>query len=185
MARHIVVETQHRAERAAADMHRVERERVALAAEQTELSQRLVQLAAERNGITARVDEQTLVLAEHNELIDDAQKRHDDALQQAAAAQERLTAGKVALGQAGEKLLSRQREKRHLELALDETRRQHGISSEQVRNPTAKFSYHLEGRPSSNGIRTILYPVGDDAFHEPWNATKASPKYLPGNWSAS
>src|ERR1700687_5729826 len=47
--------------------------------------------------------------------------------------------------------------------------------------PTTKSSYPPVGCPLLNGIRTILYPVLRDRFHEPCIATNALPRYSCGN----
>src|SRR6202030_3480642 len=49
--------------------------------------------------------------------------------------------------------------------------------SSATQKPVAKFSYQPSGRPSLNGTRTTLYPVGIERFHDPFSATKRLPLY--------
>ena len=142
VARHVVVEAQHRAERSAGDMSRIRREQTAAEYEKGELTERLDELARERCDLSAKIDELECSLNEQSAAIAQAQTRHQELVEQAAAAQEQLTARKVQLGQAGEKLESQRREQRHLEFSLEEARRQHGISTEQLRQRQARIEQY-------------------------------------------
>ena len=142
VARHVVVEAQHRAERSAGDMTRIRREQTAAGHEKAELSERLDQLGRERCDMAAKIDELECSLNEQSAAMAQAQARHQELLEQAAAAQEQLTAHKVRLGQAAEKLESQRRELRHLELSLEEAGRQRGMSTEQLRQREVQIEHY-------------------------------------------
>jgi chromosome segregation protein len=131
--RHEVVEAEHRVQRAAADVERVEREQAAVRGEREELDQTVAGLADERREITERSEALQRKLDADRALIEQLHNELRDATDAAQSAQEGLTAARVEMGQAGEKMDALNREKRHLELALDETNRQHGLSTEQLR----------------------------------------------------
>jgi len=142
VSRHVVVEAQHRAERSAGEMQRVSREQNTARLEQAELAERLQELASERQALSARIDDLDVTLNERMAAVAQAQAGQQELVERAAEMQEQLTARKVELGQAGEKLESNQREKRHLELSLDETRRQHDLSTEQFRQRRVQIEHY-------------------------------------------
>jgi chromosome segregation protein len=142
VSRHVVVEAQHRAERSAAEMQRVQREQNTARSEQGELAERLEELGTERQALSARIDELDVKLNERMAAIAQAQAEQQELVDRAAETQEQLTARKVELGQAGEKHEANQREKRHMELSLDETRRQHDLSTEQFRQRHVQIEHY-------------------------------------------
>ena len=142
VSRHVVVEAQHRAERSAGEMQRVGREQNTARYEQGELAERLEELGSERRDLSARIDDLDVTLNERMAAIAQAQAGQQELVDRAAETQEQLTARKVELGQAGEKLESNQREKRHMELLLDETRRQHDLSTEQFRQRHVQIEHY-------------------------------------------
>jgi len=142
VSRHVVVEAQHRAERSAAEMQRVSREQNTARSEQGELAERLEELGTERQALSARIDELDVTLNERMAAIAQAQASQQELVDQANETQEQLTALKVELGQAGEKHEANHREKRHLELSLDETRRQHDLSTEQFRQRHVQIEHY-------------------------------------------
>ncbi|MHC4415145.1 MAG: chromosome segregation protein SMC [Planctomycetota bacterium] len=141
-ARHRVVEAQHQAQRAASDIARLEHDQAGVAAEQRELAGRLERLGAERRELAESIDGLDRSLAEQQGLIEQAQTSLQASAGEGQSAQERLTAARVELGQAGEQLDARGREQRHLELALEEARRQHSISEEQVRQRCGQIEHY-------------------------------------------
>ncbi|MHC4969543.1 MAG: chromosome segregation protein SMC [Planctomycetota bacterium] len=140
--RHAVVEAEHRVRRAAADVQRVEREQASVCGEQEELARALAGLDTERGELAVRMQELQQELSEHGASIERLQARLRDDTAAAHAAQEGLTAARIELGQAGEKVDALRREKRHLELALEETKRQHGLSTEQFRQRRAQIEHY-------------------------------------------
>ena len=142
VSRHVVVEAQHRAERSAGEMQRVRREQNTARDEQDELAERLEELGSERQALSARIDDLDVTLNQRMAATAQAQSDQQELVDRATETQEQLTARKVELGQAGEKLESNQREKRHLELSLDETRRQHDLSTEQFRQRRVQIEHY-------------------------------------------
>ncbi len=142
VSRHVVVEAQHRAERSAGEMQRVAREQNTATHEQAELAERLEELGAERQALSARIDDLDVAINQRLAAVAQAQDAQQELVERAAEMQEQLTARKVELGQAGEKLESNQREKRHLERSLDETRRQHDLSTEQFRQRRVQIEHY-------------------------------------------
>ena len=160
VSRHIVVEAQHRAERSASDMQRIRREQTAAEHEQQELARHLDELSGERRDLTARIDELDCSLNTSSARIAKAQVRAQELVEQVNDCQEQLTARKVELGQAGEKLESQQRETRHLQLSLDETHRQRELSAEQFQQRHAQVEHYQEtiaeaGREADRAAETL------------------------------
>jgi chromosome segregation protein len=123
-------------------MQRVQREQNTARSEQGELAERLEELGTERQALSARIDELDVKLNERMAAIAQAQAEQQELVDRAAETQEQLTARKVELGQAGEKHEANQREKRHMELSLDETRRQHDLSTEQFRQRHVQIEHY-------------------------------------------
>ncbi len=142
VSRHVVVEAQHRAERSTGELQRIAREQNTARYEQDELAERLQELGSERQALSARIDDLDVTLNQRMAATAQAQSDQQELVDRAARTQEQLTARKVELGQAGEKLESNQREKRHLELSLDETRRQHDLSTEQFRQRRVQIEHY-------------------------------------------
>ncbi|MHC4306039.1 MAG: chromosome segregation protein SMC, partial [Planctomycetota bacterium] len=142
VCRHEAVEAEHRLQRAAADVQRVEREQAGVGGEQNELTQAIDGLGTQRRELAGRNDELQRLLAEHETSIERSQAELREATTAAHAAQEGLTAARVDLGQAGEKVDALKREKRHLELALEEAKRQHSLSTEQIGQRRAQIEHY-------------------------------------------
>ncbi|MHC4993150.1 MAG: coiled-coil domain-containing protein, partial [Planctomycetota bacterium] len=140
--RHDAVEAEHRLQRAAADVGRVEREQAAARGERDELSHALDALETQRRELQTRADEIRTALAAKAAAIEQAQTELREATAAAHTAQESLTAARVELGQAGEKIDALKRERRHLELALEETKRQHSLSTEQIAQRRAQIKHY-------------------------------------------
>ncbi|MHC4711430.1 MAG: coiled-coil domain-containing protein, partial [Planctomycetota bacterium] len=145
VCRHDAVEAGHRLQRAAGDVHRVEREQAGVRGETEELCQALDGLGTQRCELARRTDELQASLAEHETSIERAQAELRRTSTASRAAQEGLTAARIDLGQAGEKVDALKRERRHLELALEETKRQHSLSTEQIGQRLAQIE-HYKGR---------------------------------------
>jgi chromosome segregation protein len=131
-ARREVVDAQYQIQRTTVELERLQRERHSVTAEQNELAARLSEL---ENGLTELHDALATLQTQHAEY----EQRAADATQaletletDADAAQERMTAAKIDLSQCSEKLDSARRERRHLELAFEETQRQHDLLTEQI-----------------------------------------------------
>ena len=131
-ARHSVVEAQYDAQRTANDIQRISRERTGLEAEQVELALRINQLVSERDELKERVLQLDRLLVDQTAQTQTARTHLQSVSGQCQAAQERLTAARVELGQIGEQLDAAKREHRHLHLAAEEARRQREISHEQL-----------------------------------------------------
>jgi chromosome segregation protein len=142
VCRHDAVEAGHRLQRAAGDVHRVEREQAGIRGETEELCQALDGLGTQRCELARRTDELQASLAEHETSIERAQAELRRNSTASRAAQEGLTAARIDLGQAGEKVDALKRERRHLELALEETKRQHSLSTEQIGQRLAQIEHY-------------------------------------------
>ncbi|MHC5008419.1 MAG: chromosome segregation protein SMC, partial [Planctomycetota bacterium] len=142
VCRHEAVEAGHRLQRAAADVHRVEREQAGVCGEKEELTQALEGLGTQRLELTRRTDELQRSRTQHEASIEQAQAELRQISTATHTAQEGLTAARIDLGQAGEKVDALRREKRHLELALEETRRQHSLSTEQISQRLAQIEHY-------------------------------------------
>ena len=142
LARHATVEAQHRAQRAAADAHRVEREQSGVVAESAELNDHMSRLAAERSEIRRRIEDIDLRAAEQVELLEQAQRRLQETSARLRESGEHVTAARIELGQAVEKLDAQQREARHLQLSLDETARQRAICVDQLSQRQAQIDQY-------------------------------------------
>ncbi|MHC4218141.1 MAG: chromosome segregation protein SMC, partial [Planctomycetota bacterium] len=140
--RHENVEAEHQVQRADADLRRVEREQAGVRGEQEELTQTLAGLDAERRELAQHADQLQHTLEEHQASIGRSQATLEEATAAAHAAQEGLTAARIDLGQAGEKVDALSRERRHLELALEEANRQHGLSTDQLRQRRAQIEHY-------------------------------------------
>ena len=131
-ARHRVVETQYQSQRIANDLARIEREQNNLTNEREDLERRLQSFAAERADLEAKLRELSDALSEQERAAEQARAELADAQTQSEAAQEKLTAAKVELGQLGQKLETVRRERRHLELTLEDATRQLELSRQQL-----------------------------------------------------
>jgi chromosome segregation protein len=131
-ARHEQVEAQYQMQRLANDGERLDRERQGLASEQSELGNRLASLRQERQQLEQRHAEtgQQLDLATTEAAEAEESSRAVQA--KAEAAQERLTEARVNVGQLTEQLQAARRERRHVELSLEEASRQHEVSMAQL-----------------------------------------------------
>ncbi len=127
-----VVESQYQIQRLGNDLARVRREQSALQGEDAELQQRLSQLNDERAELTAKLNDLTAAVAEQQQIADEAQTLLQQAQTQSDAAQEKLTAAKVELGELGQKLDTARRERRHMQLAQEESARQDDLCRQQL-----------------------------------------------------
>ncbi|MCZ6445524.1 MAG: chromosome segregation protein SMC [Planctomycetota bacterium] len=142
VARHEVVDAQHRAQQAANDLQRIDREQAGLMAEQVDLTLRLNRLEAERGDLTDQIDALSCSLDEQNQLIERAQLQLKADSAEARDSGERLTAARVQLGQSGEKLDALRREQRLIELAVEETQRQQDISKDQLQQRCSQIQHY-------------------------------------------
>jgi len=141
---HRRVEQQYRIDRLTHDRTRTERAIGSAAAERDEIAARIAELAAERTELSAKRDslerlriEQTARVAE----LDSALKVRQD---EAAAAREQVTAARVTLGQCGEKREAARRERRQIELAIEESQRQHSLRRSQMARREEQIARYRE-----------------------------------------
>jgi len=131
-ARQKRVEAQYQLQRLANELDRLDREMSATVAEQREVVARREAIQAEQASLSealAAHDASIAALRDESDAAESDLARRRAAIEQF---QEHLTAVRVDLGQAGEKLEAARREKRHLEMSLEETARQHDIARQQV-----------------------------------------------------
>lgn len=131
-ARHRIVESQYQLQRLGNDSARIGREQIALQSERAEIDQRLDTFANERRELAEKLQSFTELLTQQQQAMDEAQVQLQQAQIQADAAHERLTAAKLELGQAGQALETARRERRHMELTLEESSRQDDLCKQQL-----------------------------------------------------
>ncbi|MCH8824119.1 MAG: chromosome segregation protein SMC [Planctomycetes bacterium] len=144
-ARREVIQTQYQAQRNANEMARIERECTGLEAEHVELSQRIAQLSEERAEICEMIKEFDRKVDELNKAAVSARQHLQIVSNQCQTAQERLTAARVELGQTSEQADATKREKRHIELAVEETKRQRDISHEYLLSRNSQVQQYEAG----------------------------------------
>jgi chromosome segregation protein len=131
-ARHSIVERQYQAQRLDTDFARLQRDLAGVASERADLMSRSQELLAEQQRLAADVARLADEMKEQQRVAADAEKAHDHAGVEVRRVQDELTTARVTLGQCGERVESIRRERRHLEMALEETRRQHELTQEQL-----------------------------------------------------
>ena len=131
-ARHAVVEAQYQAQRLANDAHRISRELGAIASERGELQQRLSDLNREQQELTGQLAVLEQEIAERSSETEAAERLLHQTRADTEAAQERLTMAKLRLGEAGGKLEASRRERRHLQLTLEEAQRQKEMCTQRL-----------------------------------------------------
>jgi len=131
-ARHAVVEAQYQAQRLANDAQRMSRELGAIASERGELQQRLSDLNREQQELTGQLAVLEGAIAERNRETEAAERQLHQTRADTEAAQERLTMAKLRLGEAGGKLEASRRERRHIQLTLEEAQRQKEMCTQRL-----------------------------------------------------
>ena len=131
-AQHKVVESQYQIQRLGNDLARIEREHAALGGERAEIDERLTHLAAERAELAQSLHALSESLAEQQHVAEHAQMFAQQALAESEAVQEKLTSAKLELSEAGQKLETARRERRHLHLNLEESNRQDELCKQQL-----------------------------------------------------
>ncbi len=131
-ARHRMVETQYQLQRLANDLARIAREQSALDGEREELVHRLRNLDIEREELVSRLQDFSDQLAAQEIALSEVHLALQQAQDESNAAQEQLTAAKIELGQVGQMLENARRERRHLELTLEEAHRQDDLNRQSL-----------------------------------------------------
>ena len=131
-ARHSIVERQYQSQRLENDLHRLQRELAGVALERSELFSQSQELAQEQERLAANVAKLASDIQSHQRQEVLAEQTYESAGAEVRRLQDQLTTARITLGQCGERLESIRRERRHLELALDENRRQHDLSQDQL-----------------------------------------------------
>jgi chromosome segregation protein len=131
-ARHRAVESQYQTQRLTTDLDRLVRDLSSLTSEDEEIAQRQkdlkseqTQLEVELAGIRADIETTSTDAATASKALKDAEDR-------VQVIQEELTTAKVTLGQLGEQVEAARRERRHLEVAVEETERHRDIATQQL-----------------------------------------------------
>jgi len=142
IARHAVVDAQYHIQRLDHELARLERERVSLAGEGEELQRREDALCDERDSLNAELDgctEREEVLSRY---VEESRATLEQARGAVEKAQDRLTAARVHLGEESAKVETARREKRHLDSAREEAKRQHDIADRQIERRLAQIEQY-------------------------------------------
>ena len=131
-ARHRMVETQYQGQRLTGELDRLEREQDTITHERQELEGHREKLIVEREETKRSLENLDETLSKLKQEIATAETQLRLAREEVESFQERLTSARVDLGKAREKHEAARREHRHLELAREETDRQHDICRQQL-----------------------------------------------------
>lgn len=141
-ARHEILSAQHAIEQLTQHRQSAERERARATAEEAQLMRRLDELGTQQNQLADRLDQLAGAHSGINQLLDRARELVTETTAEAQHVQERVTAARVGLAQADEKLDAVRREQRQLELSLQETSRQQTLSTEQLSHRRAQIEQY-------------------------------------------
>ena len=130
--RQTAIESQYHAQRLGNDLARIDRERHALQSERAQIEERMTSLTDERSELSGKLNSLAEQLAEQEAVAAEAQTHLQSIQAQSESLQERLTAAKVSLGETSQALEHARRERRHLDLALEESTRQSELSKQQL-----------------------------------------------------
>ena len=113
-----------------------------MGAEILDLQTRLDALATEDRDLAERLETLEHGYGENQRRIEEVQARVQASEAEAHAAGERMTSARVELGQAAERVDALEREKRHVELALEETIRQERLSQGQLEQRQRQIEHY-------------------------------------------
>ncbi|MEM7229243.1 MAG: chromosome segregation protein SMC [Planctomycetota bacterium] len=130
-ARHQAVESQYKAQRLTTDLDRITRDLQSLESESAEMAQRRDALAGEFQTLDTERAHMVASLLTATTDADTAAASLVGIEQRVHTVQEELTAARVELGQLGEQVEASRRERRHIEVAIEEADRQREIASQQ------------------------------------------------------
>ncbi|MHC4989920.1 MAG: coiled-coil domain-containing protein, partial [Planctomycetota bacterium] len=141
-ARHAQVEAQYQLQRLANEKRRLEREQASVQTERAELAERQAALARERNEVKGDLGELETRMVGNAEAAEQAAARQQQLQAEVEDAGDRLTEARVQVGQHNEKLEAARRERRRLELALEESQRQHDVALGQLHRRLSQIEHY-------------------------------------------
>jgi len=143
-AQHRLVEREYQLQRSDHEIERTQRQLASITNERTEINERLDGLVDETGELEERIASLSRLREEEDRATEEAANTVETLEMEAQAAHERLTAGRIDLGQASEKLDAARRGLRQHELAMEEAARRHDVASEQVERRRGQIERYRE-----------------------------------------
>jgi chromosome segregation protein len=165
-ARHTVVEAQYLAQRLGNDRDRIERERQAIASEREELDRRVGDLQREQKELAFQLSELEERVNRRIEEMETAERTLRDAQEIVESSQERLTMAKLKLGEVSSHLEAAKRERRHLELGLEDAQRQKEVATQQLHRRLSQIEqYEAAIADAEEEMATAANSLAQQAEH--------------------